>query len=79
MADFYFEVGVMEAFWTILIVAELIMLSILIYHLRQVSGKKKRMEIISYRERLKFRRVVSFCTVFIIGGIISALIVYLDL
>ncbi|GEM_PF-4187590 len=69
----------MKFFWNVLIVLEVVLVGILLRHWWIINAKKAKLEIISYRERLKFRKTVSLCSVLILGGIISALIVIINL
>jgi hypothetical protein len=69
----------MKFFWQILIFAEALALLVLIRYWWHFNTKKVNHQIISYRERLRFRRVSRLCCCFILGGIISALILFLNL
>jgi|LFRM01.1.fsa_nt_gb hypothetical protein len=69
----------MKFFWEILIAVEALSLVILFLYWRRLKRKKDNFQIISYREMLQFRKVSRLCCVFIIGGIISAFIVLLNL
>lgn len=65
----------MRFFWYILMLLEGFVLVVLLRHLWDINAKKAKMEIISYREKLRYRKVISICSILLLGGIISALIV----